>query len=34
MVLIAPFLYLRIVSPPDKMAFWLMIGVTITVRGA
>ncbi|GFZ43623.1 hypothetical protein JCM24511_01343, partial [Saitozyma sp. JCM 24511] len=30
MVLIAPFLYLRIVSPPDKMAFWLMIGVTIT----
>jgi hypothetical protein len=31
MVLIAPFLYLRIVAPLDKMAFWMMIGVTIMV---
>jgi hypothetical protein len=31
MVIIAPFLYLRIVAPMDKMAFWLMIGVTIMV---
>jgi hypothetical protein len=31
MVLIAPFLSLRIVAPMDKMAFWLFIAVTMTV---
>jgi hypothetical protein len=30
---VAPFLYLQIIAPMDKMVLWLMIGVTIVVRG-